>query len=109
MAYDEGLAERIRTVFAGREVSAEKKMFGGICFLLDGNMCVGILQDELIVRLSAEQADEALREANTRPFDFTGRPLTGWVMAGPGATGSDEALRGWIDRAVAFVSLLPPK
>ncbi len=109
MAYDERLAERIRTVFAGREGFAEKKMFGGICFLLDGNMCVGVLQDELIVRLSAEQADEALHGEHTRPFDFTGRPMTGWIMAGPAATETDDALRAWIERAVSFVSLLPPK
>jgi TfoX/Sxy family transcriptional regulator of competence genes len=109
VAYDEGLAERIRILVAKRGRFTERKMFGGIGFLLDGNMCVGVLQDELIVRLSAEQADEALHQEHARPFDFTGRAMTGWVMAGPAATATDGALEGWIDRAVSFVSLLPPK
>ncbi len=109
MAYDQGLAERIRELVAGRDGFTEKTMFGGIAFLLDGNVCVGVLQDELIVRLSAEQADEALREEHTRPFDFTGRAMTGWIMAGPAVTATDDVLGDWIDRAVSFVSLLPPK
>ena len=109
MAYDEALAERVRAVFAERAGLSEMKMFGGIGFLLAGNVCVGVMKDELIVRLSAEQADAALDEKHTREFDFTGRPMTGWVMVAPSGTATEEELERWIERAVAFVSLLPPK
>jgi hypothetical protein len=109
MAYDEALAERIRTTLAGRDGFAEKKMFGGIGFLLNGNVCVGVWKDELILRLSAEQADAALREDHVRVFDITGRAMTGWVLVHPDGMRTDEVLSGWVDQAVEFVSLLPAK
>jgi TfoX/Sxy family transcriptional regulator of competence genes len=109
MAYDEVLAERIRTVLAGRDGFVEKKMFGGIGFLLNGNMCVGVWKEQLILRLAAEQADAALEQEHVRVFDITGRPMTGWVLVEPEGMRTDEALSGWIDQAIAFVSLLPAK
>jgi hypothetical protein len=84
-------------------------MFGGIGFLLNGNMCVGVWKDELVVRLAAEDADAALREPHVRVFDITGRPMTGWVLVGPAATASEGDVGGWVERAVSYVSLLPPK
>jgi TfoX/Sxy family transcriptional regulator of competence genes len=77
MAYSEGLAQRIRKVLAGQEGLSERKMFGGIAFMLRGNMCCGILKDELILRLGPEQVQEALRKRNTRVFDFSHRPNKG--------------------------------
>jgi hypothetical protein len=109
MAYDEVLAERIRAALAGRDGFAEKKMFGGIGFLLHGNMCVGVWKEQLILRLAAEQADAALRQEHVRVFDITGRAMTGWVLVDPAGMRTDEALNGWIDQAVGFVSLLPAK
>jgi TfoX/Sxy family transcriptional regulator of competence genes len=109
VAYDEVLAERIRAALAGRDGFAEKKMFGGIGFLLRGNMCVGVWKDQLILRLAAERADAALRQEHVRPFDITGRPMTGWVLVDPPGLQRAETLRGWIEEAIAFVSLLPSK
>jgi TfoX N-terminal domain len=109
VAYDEALADRIGTALAGRGDFVEKKMFGGIGFLLNGNMCVGVWKDQLILRLSAEQADTALEHEHVRVFDITGRAMTGWVLVDPDGTATDEALGGWIDQSIEFVSLLPPK
>jgi TfoX-like protein len=109
MAYDEALAERIHAYLDGRDGFSHRKMFGGVGFLLNGNMCVGVWKDELILRLAAEDADAALEEPHVRVFDITGRPMTGWVLVGPTATAADDALRSWIDCAVAYVSVLPPK
>jgi TfoX/Sxy family transcriptional regulator of competence genes len=109
MAYDEALAERIRTVLAGRDGFAEKKMFGGIGFLLHGNVCVGVWKEQLILRLSAEQADAALEQEQVHVFDITGRAMTGWVLVDPDGMRTDEELRAWIEQAIDFVSLLPAK
>jgi hypothetical protein len=109
MAFDEALADRIHAVLDGREGFRHRKMFGGIGFLLNGNMCVGVWKDELIVRLAAEDADAALREPHVRVFDITGRPMTGWVLVAPAATATEEAVGDWIERAVSYVSILPPK
>jgi TfoX/Sxy family transcriptional regulator of competence genes len=109
MAYDEALAERIRTALAGRDGFAEKKMFGGIGFLLNGNVCVGVWKEQLILRLSAEQADAALEHEHVHVFDITGRAMTGWVLVDPEGMRTDEELRAWIGQAIEFVSLLPAK
>ncbi len=108
MAYDEGLAERVRTSLAAEQGLSERKMFGGLAFMLDGHMCCGIVGDELMLRLGADGADKALERAHVRPMDFTGKPMTGMVYVAPeGLRGN--ALDGWIDRAAAFVRTLPPK
>lgn len=109
MAYDEDLAERVREVLAARADVTERKMFGGIGFMVAGNMCVGVMDDDLIVRLDPDEAERALAEPHVRAFDYTGRPMKGWLFAGPEATAEDEALAGWVDAAFAFASSLPAK
>ena len=109
MAFDESLAARIRVALARKKGVEEKKMFGGVGFLLQGNMLVGVWKDSLIVRLGPDEADAALREPHVRPFDITGRAMKGWALVGPEALDNDEQLRGWIGRATSFVATLPPK
>jgi hypothetical protein len=109
MAYDEGLATRVRDVLGDRPGLAEKKMFGGLDFLLHGNMACGVRGDDLIVRVAAEAADAAQDEPGTRPFDLTGRPMKGWLLVDPGGHAEDEDLRRWVDRGVAYASSLPAK
>jgi TfoX/Sxy family transcriptional regulator of competence genes len=88
---------------------AEKAMFGGLAFLLDGNMAVGLSGDELMVRVGPERAEEALAQPHTRPFDMTGRPMKGWILVGPDALGDDAALDGWVSQGVRFARSLPAK
>jgi TfoX/Sxy family transcriptional regulator of competence genes len=110
MAYDERLAERIRALLlAERNDVGERKMFGGIAFMAGGHMCVGVIGADLMARLGEDGADAALDEPHTRPMDFTGRPMRNMIYVEPAGTATDEALRGWIDRALAFVETLPPK
>lgn len=109
MAYSESLVRRIRHLLASRRGITEKKMFGGIGFLLNGNLCVGIWRTSLIVRLGPEQAAAALEEPNVVEFDITGRPMKGWIMVEPDGLETDEQLSGWIQRAVEFVGELRKK
>jgi TfoX/Sxy family transcriptional regulator of competence genes len=108
MAYDEKLADRIRDVLEGAPDVTERKMFGGIAFMVGGHMACGIVGDDLMLRLGAEGAAEALTRKHVREMDFTGRPMTGMVYVAPdGQRG--VALRNWVDRAAAFARSLPPK
>ena len=109
MAYDEQLAERVRSLLADRADLSERRMFGGIGFMLGGNMCCGVHGDELILRLGEDGADEALEDPHARPFDMTGRPMKGWLLVAPAALETDEGLRRWVDPAIEFASSLPPK
>jgi TfoX/Sxy family transcriptional regulator of competence genes len=109
MAYDETLADRIRAVLADRGDVREQKMFGGIAFMAGGHMCVGVIGEDLMVRLGEDGADAALDEPHTRPMDFTGRPMRNMVYVARAGTRDDAALRAWVDRALAFVATLPPK
>jgi TfoX/Sxy family transcriptional regulator of competence genes len=109
MAYDEKLAERVREILARHEGLSERKMFGGIAFMLRGNMCCGVLKDDLMVRVGAERYEEALAEPHARPMDFTGRPLRTTVYVGPEGYRSDDALAAWVKRGVDFAASLPPK
>jgi TfoX/Sxy family transcriptional regulator of competence genes len=109
VAFDEALAERIRQQQARRKNIEEKKMFGGVGFLLNGNMLVGVWKDSLIVRLGDEQGEDALREPHVTAFNVTGRPMKGWILVEPTGVETDEQLRDWIQRAVNFVSKLPAK
>ncbi|MFH1918633.1 MAG: TfoX/Sxy family protein [Planctomycetota bacterium] len=109
MVYDELLAARVRKALARRKGVTEKKMFGGVGFLLGGNMGVGVWKDSLILRLGPDQYEGALREPGVKPFDITGRPMKGWVMVEPGGIEPDEDLRAWVRRAVTFTGTLPPK
>lgn len=107
MAYDEKLDARVREIVANWGATT-KKMFGGTCHLLQGNMLCGVNTDQLIVRLGVEAGTAALEEPHTRPMDITGRPMKGWVVVSPkGYAGG--ALGDWLERARQFVSTLPPK
>jgi len=109
MAFDETLAERIRKTLARKKGIEEKKMFGGVGFLLNGNMLVGVWKDSLIVRLGAEDGEEALLEPHIKPFDITGKAMKGWAMVTPEGIDDDGQLKGWIQRTVKFVGKLPGK
>jgi TfoX/Sxy family transcriptional regulator of competence genes len=109
MAYDEGLAQRIREVLDDQTGLVEKKMFGGVGFMLHGNMACGINGDELIVRVGPDNYDANVTRPNARPFDMTGRPMKGWVMVAAEGYESDEALRDWVAQGVDFALSLPPK
>lgn len=109
MAFDEGLAERIRAHLGADPAIVEKRMFGGMAFLHAGNMAVGVIGDDLMVRVGPEATDAALARAGTRPFDFTGRPMRGWVVVPASAVAEDEALAEWIDQGCSFAAGLPPK
>ena len=108
MAFDTALAERIRDRVRDAAGVREKRMFGGLAFLTDGNMTVGVHGDDLIVRLGPGDTDMALAEPGVRPFDITGRPMRGWILVA-GEVLDDDVLDGWIARARAFVATLPPK
>lgn len=92
-----------------RKTFEERKMFGGNCFLLNGNMLVGVWKDSLIARLGPEQGDEALLEAHVKVFDITGKPMKNWILVEPEGVVEDEQLKDWIQRAVKFVGKLPAK
>ncbi len=109
MAYDEKLADRVREALGARDGLVEKKMFGGLAFMLRGNMCCGVLGDDLLVRASPDDADAWLDEPRVRLMDMTGRPMTGWLLVAPDETADPEGLRRWVERAVTFASALPPK
>ena len=108
MAYDEELAGRVRDVFGPDPALSERKMFGGLAFMLRGHMCCGILGEELMLRLGPDAAEKALRKPHVRPMDFTGRPMRGMVfVARAGLRG--RALRAWLEQAQAYARSLPPK
>ena len=109
MVYDESLARRVRSQLANQIDLHERKMFGGLALMVRGNMCCGIVGDELMVRVGSEQYATALAQPHAREMDFTGRPMTGMVMVATDGLASDEALGHWIQRGIVFVSSLPSK
>jgi TfoX/Sxy family transcriptional regulator of competence genes len=109
MAFSESLAGRVRQRLARRKNVEEKKMFGGVGFLLNGNLLVGVWKGSLVVRLGPDRRDEALLEPHVKEFDITGRPMKGWVLVGAAGVEDDDQLSGWIQRAVNFVGKLPAK
>jgi TfoX/Sxy family transcriptional regulator of competence genes len=109
MAFCELLADRVRKLLSRRKGFSEKKMFGGMCFLLDGNMCCGVVEDKLVLRLSVEAAARALESAHTTPMDFTGRPMKNFVYVLPPGYAPDEALGEWVRLAAGHAASLPPK
>ena len=110
MAFDPGLADRLRTVLAAAGVtSTEKKMFGGLSFMVGGNMCCGVMGDDLLVRVGPEEAGSALAHPAARPFDMGRGPSAGWVVIAPEGIATDQALEGWMRQALAFVVTLPAK
>jgi hypothetical protein len=109
MAVDESLADRIRDVLARRKNVEEKKMFGCICFVLDGNVLAGVWKDRLIARIGPDESEGALREPHVRAFDITGKPMRNWVAVEPEGVEDDDQLKVWIERAVKFGRTLPKK
>ena len=109
MAYDEGLAQRIEDALADQPDLVAKKMFGGVGYMVRGNMACGVNGDSLIARVGPAAYEEALGQPHASPFDMTGRPMKGWVYVGEQAISTDEDLRAWIERGVAFALTLPPK
>jgi TfoX/Sxy family transcriptional regulator of competence genes len=109
MAYDEGLAERLRDVLSEQPNLTEKKMFGGLAFMLNGNMFCGIIGEELLVRVGPENFESALSHPHARPMDFTGKPMKGYVYVESAGFESDEDLTAWAKRGADFVLTLPPK
>ena len=108
MTYDRNLAERIRWVLVDDGVT-EREMFGGIAFMLHGNMVCGVIRDALLLRLGPEGCAAALEEDHTRPMDFTGKPMRSMMLVDPPGIEREEDLAAWIERARAFVGTLPPK
>ena len=109
MSYDKGLAQRVREIVEEEPGYDEKKMFGGICFLIDGNMACGILHDDIIIRVGIDNYEESLRLPNTRIFDITGKPMRGWVLVSSEGHESDEDLTEWVKRGIKYARSLPPK
>ena len=109
MAYDEALADRLRAVFAGRAGVREQKMFGGLVFMLDGNMACGIHGSELIVRVGRSSFEDALFQPHARPFDMTGRPMRGFVFVAAAGIATGHDLAAWAGRGIAYAESLPPK
>lgn len=108
MAYDEPLADRIRTALRARDDVEERKMFGGIAFMVAGRMAVGVTHDDLMVKVGADGHDAALAKPHTRPMDFTGKPMRGLVYVSPEGTADDRDLHAWVERAVD-VAVAHPK
>lgn len=109
MAYDAGLADRIRVVLADAPGVDERKMFGGIAFLLDGNMAVGIVGEELMVRVGPDAWADALAQPHAREMDFTGRSMKGFVYVSGEGVAEDADLSGWVAQGTEFAGSLPPK
>lgn len=109
MAYSEALAAQIRALLPRSKTVMEKKMFGGVGFMIHGNMACGVHRDNLIVRVGAERYDDALKEPGAHEFDITGRPLKGWVLVGPAGCSGADNLERWVRLGVDFARSLPPK
>lgn len=109
MAYDRALAERVSALLESRAHFQPKHMFGGIAYMLDGNMALGVLGDDLIVRVGLARYQQALEEPGAQVFATTGKPMAGWVAVAPQGTAGAGALEKWIDLALSFVSTLPAK
>lgn len=109
MNVDEGLAERLRSRLSSVPGMVEKRMFGGLAFLLHGRMTVGVMGEELIVRVGPDAHDDALTRAGTRVFDASGRTMRGWIAVAPHALAEDDELERWVDRALTVVAVIPPK
>ena len=109
MAYDEGLAQRIQEALADADGLTERRMFGGIAFMLHGNMAVGVSDDELMVRVGPDRYADALAQPHARVFDMTGRVMRGWVVVASEGIADDSALDEWIRRGADYARSLPPK
>ncbi len=109
MPYNATLAERIRAILGDEPDLVEQKMFGGLSFMLAGNLCVGILGEDLVVRVPKEEAEATSTLPHVRPMDFTGRPMKNWFYVAPEGTRTKRALDSWVARGRAFARTFPPK
>jgi TfoX/Sxy family transcriptional regulator of competence genes len=109
MAYDKALASRVRETFADNAEISERQMFGGIAFMLSGNMAVGVRNDDLMVRIDPSDNDEALAQPGVRISDMSGRPMKGWILVAAEATEDDADLQRWVKAGLDFAGSLPPK
>ncbi len=109
MAYDEAIADDIRARIGGHPGLTERKMFGGIAFMINGNMAVGVAGDELMVRVGKEAHDAALAKPGARTFDMGARPMKGWISVAAAGMATESNFNGWVDQGVAFAESLPPK
>jgi TfoX/Sxy family transcriptional regulator of competence genes len=109
VAYNEQLAERIRAIVGESPSLSETKMFGGIAFMVNGNMFCGVIRDDLMARVGPDRHEEALASPGARLMDFAARPMKGMVFVSPEGYGSDEQLRGWVEQTLEFASSLPVK
>jgi TfoX/Sxy family transcriptional regulator of competence genes len=109
MAHDEGVAQRLREAYPERARVVEKKMFGGIAFMVSGHMSCGVVDDTLMVRVGPAQYEQALKKPHARKMDFTGKPLNGFVYVAPAGFESDEDLASWVKLSMSFVSTLQAK
>ena len=109
MAFDPGIAQRLREYFAGFPEVVERKMFGGLVFMVYGHMSCGVVEEVLMVRVGPEQHRQAMSKPHTREMDFTGKPLRGFIFVDPEGFEADEDLAGWLEMSLDFVTALPPK
>ena len=109
MPFNERLAQRVRQTLQGKRGMTERQMFGGLCFLLHGNMCCGVERDRLVVRVGPAAYAQALSKPHARPMDFTGRPLKGFVYVSSEGYRTASSLRAWIARGLDFCGALPRK
>ena len=109
MAYDLGLADRVRSILKRRSGLSEVRMFGGLTFMINGHMCCGVMKTDLYLRLAPDQVAAALARPHTRPMEFTGKPMKSMIIVDPHGTDSDEALQEWVESALACARKLPPK
>ncbi|MBZ0135394.1 MAG: TfoX/Sxy family protein [Planctomycetes bacterium] len=109
MAYNEDLAERVRKSFGKRKGLAERKMFGGLCFTVNGHMAAGVVDDKLMLRVGPEQYEGVLKLKHAQPMDFTGKPMKGMVYVACEGCKTATQIKPWLKRALSFVESLPPK
>ncbi len=109
MAFDEGLAQRLREALKGQKGIVEKKMFGGVGFILNGNMAVGVIKNDMVVRVSPDDNDQILKRAHARPFDFSGKPMAGWIYVEPTGIKSQANLKKWVQVGLDYAASLPTK
>lgn len=109
MAYDAALAERITQLLAAHKAVEQKRMFGGVCFLLRGHMCCGVAGNKLMVRVGPDRYEALLQKPHVKPMDFTGRPLRGFVFVTPQGLRTRAALKAWLNLGVRYAASLPPK
>lgn len=108
MAYDQRLGDRVRDMLTAQSAISEKRMFGGLAFLVDGRMFAGVIGEDLMLRVGAAQEADALSKPHVRPMDFTGRPMAGYVYVGPEGVDFDEDLERWLQTALTFARTLAP-